>query len=363
MKAYIVERTDVRKNLDNIKKRAGSAEVIAVLKGDGYGLGLIPMAAVCREAGITRFAVTEIADVRALREAGFADAWILMLRPTADSDEIHSLLDLGAVLTVSSQDDAAVLNGIAAQRGQKAEAHLKIDTGMGRYGFLPSETDKILSVYSYMDAIAVTGIYTHLHSAFCNKNQTFEQAECFHTVLAAVTAAGYDPGLTHISNSAALLRFPELTLGAVRVGSAILGRLSFKGSYGLKRIGTCEATVEELRWLPKGHTCGYGAAWKAKKPTRTAVLSVGWYHGFGCEMGNDIFRPRDQLRKMLSAFKGLIFRKHLHVTINGKPCRVLGHIGMLHTVCDVSGIQCSLGDKAVLNVNPLLLKGIDVVWR
>ena len=54
MKAYIVERTDVRKNLDNIKKRAGSAEVIAVLKGDGYGLGLIPMAAVCREAGITR---------------------------------------------------------------------------------------------------------------------------------------------------------------------------------------------------------------------------------------------------------------------------------------------------------------------
>ena len=169
MKAYIVERTDVRKNLDNIKKRAGSAEVIAVLKGDGYGLGLIPMAAVCREAGITRFAVTEIADVRALREAGFADAWILMLRPTADSDEIHSLLDLGAVLTVSSQDDAAVLNGIAAQRGQKAEAHLKIDTGMGRYGFLPSEIDKILSVYSYMDAIAVTGIYTHLHSAFCKK--------------------------------------------------------------------------------------------------------------------------------------------------------------------------------------------------
>ena len=363
MKAYIVESADVRKNLDNIKKRAGTAEVIAVLKGNGYGLGLIQMAAACREAGITRFAVTEIDDVRALREAGFQDAWILMLRPTADSDEVHRLLDLGAVLTVSSQDDAAVLNGIAAQRGQKAEAHIKIDTGMGRYGFLPNEIDKILSVYSYMDSIAVTGIYTHLHSAFCNKKQTLQQAESFREVLSAITAAGYNPGLTHISNSAALLRFPELTMGAVRVGSAILGRLSFKGSYGLKRVGTCEATVEELRWLPKGHTCGYGAAWKAKKPTRTAVLSVGWYHGFGCEMGNDIFRPRDQLRKMLSAFKGLIFRKSIYVTINGKRCRVLGHIGMLHTVCDVSGVKCSLGDKAVLNVNPLLLKGIDVVWR
>lgn len=61
-------------------------------------------------------------------------------------------------------------------------------------------------------------------------------------------------------------------MDAVRVGSAILGRLSFKGSYNLKRVGTLEATVDELRWLPKGHTCGYGAGWKAKKPTRIAVL-------------------------------------------------------------------------------------------
>ena len=363
MKAYVVDSAAVRSNLQILKERAGSAVLWAVLKGDGYGLGLVQMAAICREASVTHFAVTELSEVSRLRAGGFQDCDILMLRPTADADELTQLLNLGAILTVSSQNDAAVLNGVAEKLGMQAQVHIKIDTGMGRYGFLPSETDKILSVYSYMDAIAVTGIYTHLHSAFCNKKQTLEQAECFHTVLASVTAAGYDPGLTHISNSAALLRFPELTMGGVRIGSAILGRLSFKGSYGLKRIGTCEATVEELRWLPKGHTCGYGAAWKAKKPTRTAVLSVGWYHGFGCEMGNDIFRPRDQLRKMLSAFKGLIFHKHLYVTINGKSCRVLGHIGMLHTVCDVSGIQCSLGDKAVLNVNPLLLKGIDVVWR
>ena len=363
MKAYIVESADVRKNLENIKKRAGSAAVIAVLKGNGYGLGLLEMASVCRDAGITRFAVTEIGEVRALREAGYEQEQILMLRPTADSDEIHQLLDLNATLTVSSQDDAAALNGIATQRGAIAEAHIKIDTGMGRYGFLPNELDKILSVYSYMDSIAVTGIYTHLHSAFCNKKQTYQQSADFQTVLKAITAAGYETGLAHISNSAALLRFPDLTMGAVRIGSAILGRLSFKGSYGLKRVGACEASIEELRWLPKGHTCGYGAAWKARKPTRVAVLSVGWYHGFGCEMGNDIFRPRDCLRKILSGFKGLFLRKAIYVTVNGKRCRVLGHIGMLHTVCDVTDVKCSLGDKAVLNINPLMLKGMDVVWR
>lgn len=363
MKAYFVDSASVRKNLENLKKRAKDAALIAVLKGNGYGLGLIEMATVCREAGITRFAVTELSDVRALRAAGFSDTWILMLRPTTDSDEVRALLELGAVFTVASQDDAAVLNGLAAQKGVVAEAHLKLDTGMGRYGFLPSEVDKLISIYSYMDAIAVSGIYTHLHSAFCSKKQTHEQAEVFQSVLQQLHAAGCETGLAHISNSAALLRFPELTLNAVRVGSAILGRLSFPGSYGLLRVGTCEASLEELRWLPKGHTCGYGAAWKARRPTRIAVVPVGWYNGFGCEMGNDIFRPRDQLRKMLSAFRGLFLRRHLYVTVNGKRCRVLGHIGMLHTVVDVTNVPCAAGDRAVLNINPLLRKDIDVVWR
>ena len=70
MKTYLVDTADLRKNLANLIKRADGTPIWAVLKGNGYGLGLIPMAAVCREAGITRFAVTEVSDVRALREAG-----------------------------------------------------------------------------------------------------------------------------------------------------------------------------------------------------------------------------------------------------------------------------------------------------
>ena len=363
MKAYIVESAELRKNLDNIKKRAGSAVIYAVLKGNGYGLGLIPMAAACRDAGITRYAVTEVSDVAALRQCGFPDEEILMLRPTADSGEVRQLLALNAVFTVSSQEDAAVLNGVASQENAVAKAHIKIDTGMGRYGFLPEEMDKILSVYSYMDHISVTGIYTHLHSAFCNKKQTLAQAEAFRGVVSAISAAGYETGAAHICNSAGFLRFPELKMDGVRLGSAILGRLSFKGSYGLKRIGWCEATVDELRWLPKGHTCGYGAAWKARRPTRIAVLPVGWYNGFGCEMGHDIFRFRDGLRQMLSGLRTMLTHKAIYVTVNGQRCRVLGHIGMLHTVCDVTHIQCGLGDKAVININPLMLKGMDVVFK
>ena len=363
MKAYIVDSSIIRENLKNLKKRAGGTPIWAVLKGDGYGLGLEPMAALCADAGIDRFCVTELDDVRRLREAGYKDAHILMLRPTTDVDEIHQLLDLGAIFTVSSQDDATVLSGVAAQRGAIAEVHIKIDTGMGRYGFLPTELDKILPVFAYMDSLAVSGVYSHFSCAFCSQKQTRAAYLAFTSVLRAIVDAGYETGETHICNSAGLLRFPEYKLGGVRIGSAILGRLSFKGSYGLRRVGYCQARVDEVRWLPKGHTCGYGAGWKARHPTRIAVLPVGWYHGFGCEMGHDLFRPRDQLRATASAIKGLVFKKAYYVTLNGKRCKVLGHIGMLHTVVDVTNVPCAVGDTAIFDINPIMCKGMPVVFQ
>lgn len=363
MKAYLVESSILRENLKNLQKRAGDTPLWAVLKGDGYGLGLEPMAALCADAGIDRFCVTELDDVRRLRQAGYQNARILMLRPTTDVDEIHQLLDLQAIFTVSSQDDATLLSGVAAQRGVIAEVHVKIDIGMGRYGFLPTELDKLLPVFAYMDSLAVSGVYSHFSCAFCSKKQTRMAYLAFTSVLKAIVDAGYETGEAHICNSAGLLRFPEYKLGGVRVGSAILGRLSFKGSYGLRRVGYCQARVDELRWLPKGHTCGYGAGWKAKRPTRIAVLPVGWYHGFGCEMGRDLFRPRDQLRAAASALKGLIFKKAYYVTLGGKRCKVLGHIGMLHTVVDVTNLTCAIGDVATLDINPLLLKGVPVVFQ
>ena len=221
-----------------------------------------------------------------------------MLRPTAEQDELTQLLQLNAILTVSSQNDATVLNGLAEKLGVQAQVHVKIDTGMGRYGFLPDEMDQLISIFKYMDHLHVTGIYTHLHSAFCNKKATLAQAEAFQSVLDRLHAAGCETGMAHMLNSAGLLKYPQYAMDGVRVGSAILGRVSVRGNFGLSRVGECQASVEELRWLPKGHSCGYGAGWTAKKPTRVAVFSVGWYHGFGTEMGNDLFRfPRLPARR------------------------------------------------------------------
>ena len=92
MKRYLVDSAAIHQNLETLKKRAGKARLFAVVKGNGYGLGLVPLAAICRDAGVDTFCVTEISDAKQLRDAGFTQD-ILMIRPTCDVDEVHQLLD------------------------------------------------------------------------------------------------------------------------------------------------------------------------------------------------------------------------------------------------------------------------------
>ena len=355
-----METAAVRYNLDRLVTLAGKTPIWAVLKGNGYGLGAGEMAKLCHEAGIRRFAVTEISEGLDIRMQ-FPQAEILMLRPTTDPGELQQMLDLEIIATISCSAEAAALNSLALQRGTVAEVHVKVDTGMGRYGFMPHETEKILSVYRHNDHLAVSGIYTHFHSAFCNEASVFAQADAFRGVLRALIDAGVEPGAAHCCNSSAFLRWPELHMDGVRLGSALLGRVLTKAD--LRRVGRCEASVDEIRWLPTGHSTGYGAAWKAKKPTRTAVIGVGWYHGFAVSYGDDIFRVRDCIRAMIRAFLNILRRKKLYVRINGALCPVLGHVGMLHTVCDVTKVSCSVGDTAILDINPLLVRGMEIQFR
>lgn len=363
MKVYIVEREDLIQNIRFLKKKAGDVPIWAVLKGNGYGIGLLPLARILSEEGINRFCVTEIREVQQLRENGFADEQILMLRSTADPAEIDQLLDLHAILTVGSYETAVAINGVAAQRADVAEVHLKVDTGMGRYGFLPNETEKMISIYQYMKSVAVSGIYTHFNCAFGNDKLTRREYETFMDTVRSLQAAGYETGTVHCCNSSAFLRHPEMSCDGVRLGSALLGRLSFRHSFPLKKIGHAEATVEEIRWLPKGHTSGYGAAWKAKEATKIAIVGIGWYNGFGAERQNDVFRFRDSVHGVLKHLKNMLFRRSIIVTVNGHKCRVLGHISMVHTIVDVTDINCAVGDKVILQVNPLLVKGLKIQYR
>ena len=356
MSAYIVSSADVRHNIAQIRKKAGEATIFAVVKGDGYGLGTEKLAKLCAGEGIDHFAVTEVAEAGILRQMGMKE--ILMLRPTENREELEKLLTLDVICTVGSLDDAVTISGIAREMEKKARVHLKVDTGMGRYGFLPSQKAQLLDCYEHLDTLDICGMYTHFHSAFCSKKSVRNQLETFHQMVEAVRAAGFDPGMLHCANSSALFRVPETVLDAVRVGSALLGRLGFRNN--LKKVGFCETKVDQVKWLPKGHTCGYGAAWTAKKPTRIAVIPVGWFHGFTAEHGRDIFRFRDNLRMVLTGLKGMLKKKHITVTVGNTKCKTVGHVGMLHTVLDVTNTTVSPEDIAIVEINPTCVRGMEI---
>ena len=362
MKGYIAEKALLDGNMAFIRRHAGNAAVYGVIKGDGYGLGLIPMAQYLQAQGITRFCVTEVTEVRALRDAGFREAEILMMRETCLTEELEELLALGAVATVGTPETAEKLAQVALAAGTAFPCHVKIDTGMGRYGFLPHETEAVAAVYR-TEGLDVQGIYTHFNSAYDDEKATRSQFAAYQSVLTCLAEQGIAPGVRHCCNSSAFLKYPEMHLDAVRLGSAVLGRLAFGGFPELRPVGWCEAQVELIRELPVGHSVGYGAGWTAKRPTRIAVFSVGYFHGFGAPARNDLYRFMDCLIGVLSNIKAFLTRKAIYVTINGKAARVLGHVGMVQTICDVTDIPCQVGDTVIIDINPLKVKHLDVIFR
>ena len=355
MKTLVIEREAVRHNIGVIKERAGQAVIYAVLTGDGHGAGLAELARLLREEGIGRFAVSEPAEAAALRKAGLVEEELLMLRPTVDRGELDQLIDLNVVCTVGSADTGLALNAAAAERSTVVEAHVQIDTGMGFGGFLADEPEKILSVYRSLPNVAISGICTQIQVRRRDGRDLTAQLEQFHRAVEAIRAAGFETGTVHAAGSYALLHWEEARLDGVRAGSALLGRCRRTPGDGLRRVGYGEVGIEETRWLPKGHTVGGDSPVILRRPTRVAVLPVGYQNGFG------VARARDGglwelLRRSLSA-------RRRTVRVNGQKARILGAIGAIETIVDVTDLKCAAGDAAVFDLDPLYARGFVREYR
>ena len=355
MRKLVIERGAVRANMAVVRKRAAGAALYGVLTGDGGGAGLVPMARMLRDEGVGRFAVGSVEEAQELREAGFVDEEILMLRATVDREELERLVDLNVVCTISSVDTGLALNAVAENRSTVAEAHIQVDTGMGFGGFLVGEPEKILLAYRSLPNVALSGIYTQLHVHSGKEQEVGGQLKQFHQVLDAIHAAGFETGLVHAAGSYALMHFDSARLDAVRAGSVLLGRCRRTAGDGLTTVGYGEAPLAEVRWLPKGHTVGSDKPVVLRKPTRVAVLPVGYQNGFGVET------PRATGLWSL----GQMWRpsRRRPVRIGLQRARIIGSIGATETILNVTDVKCSAGDTAVFDLDPLYAKGFQIEYR
>lgn len=351
MRRIVVERAAIKQNLKVVRAHAGDAVIYASLSGDGGGLGTVNLARILRDEGIVRFALGELSQAERLRKAGFWDEELLMLPSTTQREALERLVDLNVVCSISSVDSGIALNEVCAHRATVAEAHIQIDTGMGFGGFLTGEPEKILLAYRSLPCVALSGVYTQLHSG----PDARAQLAAFHQVLEFLHAAGYETGVVHAAGSFALLHRQQARLDAVRAGSILLGRCARYPGDGLQRVGRGEAEISELRWLPKGHRVGAAEPMRLRRDTRVAVLPVGYLHGLW------VRRPRSgSLWQVLRAWYE---NRRGGVTIQGRSARILGCIGASQTLVDVTGLKCAVGDTAVFEIDPLYARDFAVSFQ
>lgn len=330
--------------------------VIGVVKCDGYGMSLEAAARAWVEAGAFMLGVSTPREALHLRRAGF-DQPMLLMAPVADEGLFTQLLELDVVFTLSSPENAQ--NYLCWSEGKPVRVHVAVDTGMGRFG-IPWENIQALKELYAQKGFSFEGIFSHFAKAFEGAYTiTKTQLERFLQVTEALRAAGCPIGIRHIANSNAALRFPQTRLDAVRVGSALTGRLFPKPPIPLRPAARYLAQVVECKTLQKGDTTGYAAVCRVQKTTRAAIVAVGSENGYGYVGGPDNYLLRDMVYYFRELFR--LSRKLPGVTYQGKRLPLVGRVGNQYTLFDASGTDIHPGDYVEAQV-PTVIPRTNLVF-
>ena len=360
MNKLVINKEDLRHNIEKIKEYASQSgqddkgnplKIIAVVKGNGYGLGIVEYVKFLIDNGIDFFAVSTVEEAILLRNNGIKEK-ILMLSSTAIKEDVEKLVENNIIITIGSQNDIKIAEEIASKKNIKIKAHLKIDTGFGRYGFVYSNREELIKELKEIKNIEIQGTFSHFSISFFDDKYTKLQFKRFIDVIEVLKMNDIETGMLHICNSSAFVKFPMMHLNAVRVGSAFLGRLSFTNYLGLKKIGYMESKVSEIKELPKGFNIGYSNTYKTTRNTKIAIIPCGYMNGINVTNDRDMFRTVDKLRYIVRDIKDFFKKQEKFIKINNKNCKVLGRIGTYHVICDITDKEVNVGDKVIFDINP-----------
>ena len=263
------------------------ASILAVVKANGYGHGAVPVAEVALENGASGVAVATVDEGAQLRKAGITGQ-ILVMGPMGAAERDRAVgMDMAIVMS-----DIPFAAGLARvvrmhQRTEPLKVHLKIDTGMRRFGVTPeSVVDSAKAIMSHPE-LKLEGIMTHLACADeVDTGSAHRQVEIFDDCVKRLKAVGIEVPVHHVANSATAVQFPDYHRDMVRPGLAMYGvrpapHVPLPGEPGvMKQILTVYSMVTRVIPLEPGDKVGYGGTWEASTHTRGALVPIGYADGY-----------------------------------------------------------------------------------
>ncbi len=283
-----LSRKNVEHNLHLLANKAGGVDKIcAVVKGDAYGHGIDKMVTILSSLGIMKFAVYHPEEAFKVRAIAGPQALIILLG-FADNAYI-SLLARNQIQCLLLNRDRLKSIHAAIPNEEILSIHLKVDTGMNRFGLAAHEIPRFVEEIKSLPKIQLTGAATHYANAW-NLTQTSYarmQQSNFDKALNALKSVNGQLVHCHINNTAALFNYPETTFSFVRSGIGIYGyfpSIDMRNKYlpdnPLKPILSFKSRIVSLRGLKVGEHAGYDISFEAKRPTRIALAPVGYSDGF-----------------------------------------------------------------------------------
>jgi alanine racemase len=325
----LVDLDAIAHNVRAVLSRTGpGVQTYAVVKANAYGHGAVPVARAALEAGAHRLAVARVDEAVQLRRAGI-DAPMLVFTYTLPA-EAERVVTGDLAVAIASVEGARALSARAGALGRTATAHVKVDTGMGRYGLLPDEVVPFLEAVSGLPDLRLEGIMTHFAVADeADKTYTREQFARFRAVLDAARAAGHTFALRHCANSAAVIDLPETHLDAVRPGVMLYGLYpSGEVSHddvALRPAMELHAHIARVKTLPPGSSISYGRTHITDRPTRVVLVPAGYGDG---------------VHRLLSN-RGAVL-------IDGRRAPIIGRVCMDQFMVDATGIDGAARDDPIV---------------
>lgn len=317
-------------NMRNIRARAKSKEIFAVVKADAYGHGAVEVAPVLLENGATRLSVAVLTEGVELRKAGIK-CQINILGYTPET-LFGDVLEYDLEPVVFGYEYAEKLSKAAAAAGKTVKIHIKVDTGMGRIGFLPNEESVAEAVkLSKLPNLEVEGLFSHFSTADeLNKEYSQYQWKNYNWFLEKLVENGVKINVRDMDNSAAIMDLPDTNLDGVRPGIIQYGYYPSdevdKDVLDIKPAMTLKACILHIKTLEAGQYIGYGRKFQTERKSVIGTIGIGYADGY---------------TRMLS--------RKAKVIINGKFAPVVGNICMDQCMIDLTDVgEVKVGDEVIL---------------